>query len=631
MFKRRLARLGLLAHILPMLVVAACGSVGDPLVTSEFTANTSTSVNDGLAVVVGAVVSPVPTVLLKSGGHGLGNVSVRWAASGGGKVGRDSTVTDANGVTTPISWTLGIGVGVQTLTATLIGNEGRTIVFTASAAAGPVSTLNVLTTAPSGVVNSDVSPPPSIRAVDQFGNPVANLPVTFVVTSGGGTLTGAQAVTNTNGVATLGAWKLGTLAGIQTVRVDAGSVSVNITATALGGAAVDLLVLDGTSPTGSTDKRLCSAPRVQVRDIYGNGVAQVKVVFTPGAASGSVDRDTVITGTDGIAAVGAWTLGTAQTQTITATTSALPGKQAGFSATLVPAPNYSICARFVGDGGTPRQRLAVSRAIARWQSVIVGHVQSSILNTQGARCFPAQPELNEVVEDLLLFVELADIDGPKKTIGQAGPCYVHAPSYLTLMGYLQLDIADLDLMLTEGTLDNVVLHEIGHILGIGTLWGGITNTYSRNLLVDAGTSAPYFAGSAARSQFALLLPTFPGTPVPLENCVTAAGTTIPGCGSGTRDSHWRKAVFNTELMQGYVAVNMPMSKVTVASLADLGYIVNLAAADPFSFQSALRAFDSNASSETLLFNDIADTHIWSVDKAGRKELVRTPLNPFKRF
>ncbi|MEO7996752.1 MAG: hypothetical protein ABI852_04860 [Gemmatimonadaceae bacterium] len=258
-------------------------------------------------------------------------------------------------------------------------------------------------------------------------------------------------------------------------------------------------------------------------------------------------------------------------------------------------------------------------------------MQTTRLDTRqfSGKCFAAQPVINEDVEDLLLFVQLAPIDGPKNIIGQAGPCAVHLPAYLTLMGFLQLDVADLDLMLTEGTLDNVVLHEIGHIIGIGTLWGQITSSFSRNLLTGSGGSDPYFIGAVSRDQFALLLPAFSGNPVPVENCITAAGATIPGCGAGTRDSHWRKSVFNTELMQGYSDPNMPMSKVTIGSLADLGYIVNLNAADPFSLQSALRA--SSASEGTPLFNDIADTPIWGVERSGKSMLVRSAINPLKRY
>src|SRR4051794_6205534 len=51
------------------------------------------------------------------------------------------------------------------------------------------------------------------------------------------------------------------------------------------------------------------------------------------------------------------------------------------------------------------------------------------------------------------------------------------------------------------------------------------------------------------------------TPVPVENTG----------GPGTRDSHWREAVFGNELMTGFVGpAGNPLSRTTVGSLQDLG-------------------------------------------------------------
>lgn len=617
---------GFLARIVPVLAFVAC-SGDDPQVPTKLEVPSVQT----LTGTVGQAVATAPTVTLKDQkGRGIANVWVKWLPSAG-KVTNDSSKTDASGLASSGSWTLGPLAGAQTLTATASGLAPAS--FTATAAPGTVAALNVISIAPTGVVGSDVATLPSVRAIDSFGNAVPNVAITFAVTSGAGTITGAQQVTNASGVATVGSWKLGTIAGTQSLRADAAATGTSafINATAIGGAPVDIIVVDGGSQTGSANKRLCTSPGVIVRDAYGNGVGSVAVTFTPGAGSGSVDVSTVQSSASGTAMLGAWILGNAATQTLVATSAAIPGKQVSFSVTLVPAANFGICARFLGEGGTPRQRLAITRAVAKWQSVIVGHVQTTRLNTGLQKCFAAQPPINEDIEDLLLFVQLAPIDGPKNIIGQAGPCAVHLPSYLTLMGFLQLDVADLDLMLTEGTLDNVVLHEIGHILGIGTLWGQITSTFSRNLLTGSGSSDPFFIGAVARDQFALALSGYTGTPVPVENCIALSGTPIPGCGTGTRDSHWRKSVFNNELMQGYSAVNMPMSKITVGSLADLGYTVNLDAADTFSFQSALRASGSVEQIGTPLLNDIADTPIWGVEKNGTKRLVRSPINPLKFY
>ncbi|MEO7998351.1 MAG: hypothetical protein ABI852_12955, partial [Gemmatimonadaceae bacterium] len=204
---------GLLARVVPILVLAACGK-DDPQVATTFVATSGSSVT-GIA---GAPISPAPTVTIKDQhGRGFGNVSVKWTTSAG-RLTNDSSKTDANGVASPGGWTLGPISGVQTLTATVVGASTQPVVITATVAPSSVSALNVINTAPSGVVGSEVATPPAVRAVDQYGNAVPNVAVTFAVVSGAGTITGAQQVTNASGVATVGSWKLGTSAGTQSLR-----------------------------------------------------------------------------------------------------------------------------------------------------------------------------------------------------------------------------------------------------------------------------------------------------------------------------------------------------------------------------------------------------------------------------
>lgn len=63
-----------------------------------------------------------------------------------------------------------------------------------------------------------------------------------------------------------------------------------------------------------------------------------------------------------------------------------------------------------------------------------------------------------------------------------------------------------------------------------------------------------------------------------------------GGGSGTRDSHWRESVFTSELMTGWASGGLQMSRVTIGSLADIGYIVNMNAADAFTPSSTATGF-----------------------------------------
>jgi hypothetical protein len=127
-------------------------------------------------------------------------------------------------------------------------------------------------------------------------------------------------------------------------------------------------------------------------------------------------------------------------------------------------------------------------------------------------------------------------------------------------------------MQQNGTLGDVIAHEMGHVIGIGTIWP------RKGLLAGANTANPTFTGTAARREFGILKGTGPA-PVPVENTG----------GPGTRDSHWRETVFRNELMSGFIAAaGNPLSKMTVASLKDMGYVVDLNAAEPYTLPNLLQ-------------------------------------------
>ncbi|HEX7025185.1 MAG TPA: leishmanolysin-related zinc metalloendopeptidase, partial [Gemmatimonadales bacterium] len=146
-------------------------------------------------------------------------------------------------------------------------------------------------------------------------------------------------------------------------------------------------------------------------------------------------------------------------------------------------------------------------------------------------------------------------------------------------GMMKFDTADLDNLGIR--LNDVILHEMGHVLGFGTLWNFLTNA----LLSQPGSGDPFFNGAASRGAFlaaAATGTTFTGNPVPVEN----------SGGAGTRDAHWREATVTTELMTGFISapgIQNPLSAFTATSFRDMGYVVNDAVADAFTFQAALMA------------------------------------------
>ena len=219
---------------------------------------------------------------------------------------------------------------------------------------------------------------------------------------------------------------------------------------------------------------------------------------------------------------------------------------------------FRIEVRFLG-GLTSRQRAAFATAADRWTSVIVGDL----------------PEVRvdgETIDDVLILAQGTAIDGPGRVLGQAGPTHLRPAgamigALLPVKGAMSFDTADLAAMEDDGSLDDVITHEMGHVLGIGTLWA------RKGLLDGSGSDDPLFTGAGAVAEYAELAGAFSvDGGVPVENTG----------GPGTREGHWRESVFGAELMSGFIAAaGNPLSRVTAASLADLGYQVDLDAAEPY--------------------------------------------------
>jgi hypothetical protein len=218
---------------------------------------------------------------------------------------------------------------------------------------------------------------------------------------------------------------------------------------------------------------------------------------------------------------------------------------------------YKIEVRFLG-GLSPSQKNAFKKAADRWSKVIIGDLPSVMVG-------------GEVIDDLLIEAQGVAIDGPGKILGQAGPTNLRpatagASALLPVKGIMSFDAADLAKMEAEGTLLDVITHEMGHVVGVGTIWK------LKGLLQGALTANPRFTGTNAKREFGKLRGTGPAL-VPVENTG----------GAGTRDSHWRESLFKNELMSGFISeANNPLSRLTVASLQDLGYKVDLTAAEKYS-------------------------------------------------
>ena len=187
------------------------------------------------------------------------------------------------------------------------------------------------------------------------------------------------------------------------------------------------------------------------------------------------------------------------------------------------------------------------------------------------------------VDDLVIFAEVAFIDGENGSLAKAGPYYIRssASSPLPYVGVMTLDTDDLD-QLSPAALYDLILHEMGHVLGIGTLWDKQNLLENPSLDQNDEPILPppdtHFTGMEAIEAFDDVGGTsYRGKKVPVEN---------EEGGLGTQDSHWRDSVIGpNELMDGFVNTEathqQPMSLITILSLADLGYEVDDTQADSY--------------------------------------------------
>ncbi|MEY4608718.1 MAG: hypothetical protein RL625_935 [Gemmatimonadota bacterium] len=263
---------------------------------------------------------------------------------------------------------------------------------------------------------------------------------------------------------------------------------------------------------------------------------------------------------------------------------------------------FDIELRWVGTKPTGAVAAAFDAAATRIGQIILNDLQAAKVGSKDApfdltKCSASMTgvsSLDEIVDDLVIYAKVEAIDGVGKTLGSAGPCLTRVTGGLTVLGIMRFDSADLTDLANKGRLNAVVLHEMLHVVGVGTLWR------RKGILADSGLATVRVTGPLAASACVNDhggASVCPGGAVPAENCLNLDAALT--CGVGTIDSHWKESVFQGELMTGYLQTNNPLSKMTLQSLADLGYIVSLSAAEPYTVPTPPVALTAGGSSAAL--------------------------------
>jgi len=527
-------------------IIATCeGQSGASPITVTLAPVATVTVTAGVNVITVGGTTQAAAILKDAAGNTLIGRAITWASNSP----TVATISLAGVVT-------GISAGTVTITATsegIIGSDAVTVNVV------PISSITVTFGSAALIVGQSTQATAVLK--DANGNVLSGRTISWAsnhpeiaTVSASGTVTGVF-----TGVASIAATSEGKSGAAQItvsistatkIQVDAGDNQA-----ALAGSTLSLLT-------------------ISVRDQGGNRLSGRPVTISVSAGGGQVSPTSGTTDANGQVSGIRWTLGKG------ATAQSLTFNSGGIiaSANATVSTQYSLEVRYFGTQPSSEMRAAFDNAAARIRGIVTGTLgfvpfNNVSLNDCGV---PIPVTLNETIKDLVIYAQVKTIDGVGKLQARAGPCFIRSVSRLTVIGTMEIDADDLNSLIMTGRLESVVLHEMLHAVGIGTLWTEKTPS----LLQGAGTLDPRFLGSLGTNA----CEQSGGTGacaggVAVENCIG-----IDGCGAGTQDSHWRELTFVTELMTGYIeqqGVFMSLSNISVQSLADLGYIVNSLSADAF--------------------------------------------------
>ncbi len=224
-------------------------------------------------------------------------------------------------------------------------------------------------------------------------------------------------------------------------------------------------------------------------------------------------------------------------------------------------PGFQIEINFLGNV-PPIVQGAAKAAVNKWQSVITGDLPSVVIG-------------NRFIDDFVMNVKMGLLggvssDGEGGALANAFPMAPDAAKVAirkdgsgntAYMGTTGIDPADIDF----AGLQAVLMHEMGHALGIGAFWRyhliPRLQFPDLGLIKDIDSDAPQYVGKNAVAKYGAYFPGTNVTSVPVQPFVLG---------------HWDEEHLGTELMTPFAEEEppMPLSDVTIAALADLGYQVN---------------------------------------------------------
>jgi Leishmanolysin len=228
-------------------------------------------------------------------------------------------------------------------------------------------------------------------------------------------------------------------------------------------------------------------------------------------------------------------------------------------------------------------------AALRWEQVIRGDLEDVPTSTLGgvlpaAGCvYPA----SGVIDDLFLCIYYQPISGD--VVGLGGYTFVRNSDGLPAVGFAQIDPDAISAAREFGYFQDIILHEFGHAIGIGTV------QYCPSDSINSRANKEYQS---------------------ISQCSTNIPMQQPGCG------HYTEECLRDELMTPVAALGGgPLSRITVGWVEDLGYVVDYGAADPFDNTQlgTVAGCNCNRRLENLEYHPVVESNTPNVQYLGRIE------------
>ena len=237
--------------------------------------------------------------------------------------------------------------------------------------------------------------------------------------------------------------------------------------------------------------------------------------------------------------------------------------------------SFDIVFDFKDFTPTATKKALFDAAEERWESIIKNSL-------------PDYSVAGDVVDDLRIEVKLGTL-----YFGAVASAWVHASRIETrLPAVSQITIDETYYnYVSDDLFEFVILHEIGHALGFYAgefVWSHYIRRYDDQTGDEIRDS--HFLGPLAISAFN-----------------AAGGADYAGAKVPVEGSHWRESVLGDEIMTPSFSATefSPLSAITIQAMADIGYVVDVTQADPYTLPTPSSSKIARTSVQQVPFKCVA--------------------------